>query len=90
MGDAAAFIAPALLVAYLAVGGVLLLVSDVMKQRRSRRQAAIIDALTVAACQYRKDAEQAADLALHGMAMSAAAGRSFDTAPTPPNNYATR
>ena len=39
MGDAAAFIAPALLVAYLAVGGLLLLVSDVRKQRRSRRQA---------------------------------------------------
>ena len=39
MGDAAAFIAPALLIAYLAVGGVLLLVSDVRKQRRSRRQA---------------------------------------------------
>jgi hypothetical protein len=39
MGDAAAFIAPALLVAYLAVGGLFLLVSDVTKQRRSRRQA---------------------------------------------------
>ena len=38
MGDAATFIAPALLVAYLAVGGLLLVVSDVMKQRRSRRQ----------------------------------------------------
>ena len=37
MGDAATFIAPALLVAYLAVGGLLLLVSDVRKQRRSRR-----------------------------------------------------
>jgi hypothetical protein len=35
MGDAAVFIAPALLVAYLAVGGLLLLVSDVRKQRRS-------------------------------------------------------
>jgi hypothetical protein len=39
MGDAAVFIAPALLVAYLAVGGLVLLVSDVRKQRRSRRQA---------------------------------------------------
>ena len=39
MGDAATFIAPALLVAYLAVRGLLLLVSDVRKQRRSRRQA---------------------------------------------------
>ena len=39
MGDAAAFIVSVLLVAYLAVGGLLLLVSDVRKQRRSRRQA---------------------------------------------------
>ena len=39
MGDAATFIAPALLVAYLAVGGLLLLVSDVRKRRGSRRQA---------------------------------------------------
>jgi hypothetical protein len=39
MGDAATFTAPALPVAYLALGGLLLLVSDVRKQRRSRRQA---------------------------------------------------
>jgi hypothetical protein len=38
-----------------------------------QERAIIIEALTVAACQYGKDAEQAADLALHGMAMSAAA-----------------
>jgi hypothetical protein len=37
MGDAAAFIAPVLLVAYLAVGGLLLLLSDVIKRRGSRR-----------------------------------------------------
>jgi hypothetical protein len=36
MADAATFIAPALLVAYLAVGGLLLLVSDVIKRRDSR------------------------------------------------------
>ena len=34
-------------------------------------RATIIDALTVAACQYVKDADQAADLALHGLSMSA-------------------
>ena len=38
MGDAAPFIAPVLLVAYVAAGGLLLLLSDVRKQRRSRRQ----------------------------------------------------
>jgi hypothetical protein len=36
MGDAAAYIARVLLVAYLAVGGLLLL-SDVIKRRGSRR-----------------------------------------------------
>jgi hypothetical protein len=36
MGDAATFIVPALLVAYLAVGGLLLLVSDVIKRRDAR------------------------------------------------------
>ena len=39
MGDAAPFIAPALLVAYLAVGGLLLLVYDGRKQRRSHAAA---------------------------------------------------
>jgi hypothetical protein len=39
MADAASFVAPALLVAYLAVGGLLLLVSDARKQRHTRRQA---------------------------------------------------
>ena len=38
-----------------------------------QERATIIDALTVAACQYVKDADQAADLALHGLSMSAAA-----------------
>ena len=37
-----------------------------------QERATIIDALTVAACQY-VDADQAADLALHGLSMSAAA-----------------
>ena len=58
-----------------------------------QERATIIDALTVAACQYVKDADQAADLALHGLSMSAAAEssrRSFDRPPTPLNNYATK
>ena len=39
MGDAASFIAPASLVAYLALGGLLLLVSDVRKRRGSHTAA---------------------------------------------------
>ena len=39
MGDAASFIAPALLVAYLAVGGLLLLLSDGRKRGRSHAAA---------------------------------------------------
>jgi hypothetical protein len=47
MGDAATFIAPALLVAYVAVGGLLLLVSDVIK-RRDARQTVSLKGLTPA------------------------------------------
>jgi hypothetical protein len=38
-----------------------------------QERAIIVDALTVAACQYAKDAEQASDLALHGMMVRDAA-----------------